>query len=88
MSFKKGFNKSHYLKMKKDVLKKEHQENSSKEKFTREKMKREKAKRAKLKDEMAERRPKKEKIDDNKDVKDAEKNIGDYKLKCDPDYEI
>jgi hypothetical protein len=88
MSFKKGLNKSHYLKMKKDVLKKEHQDNSSKEKFTREKMKREKAKRAKLKEEMKDRRPKKEKIDDNKDVKDAEKNIGDYKLKCEPDYEI
>lgn len=86
--------KMSYLEFKKKQLKDEHA-NSSKgkgekvEKFTREKMNKEKAKRNKIKDELkAKKSNQTESTDKNEEIKNAEKNYGDYKLKCNPDYEV
>lgn len=51
-------------------------------------MKREQEKRKKLRQELKAKEPKKEDIKNNAEIKRAQENIGDYKLKSSPDYEV
>jgi hypothetical protein len=76
-----------YLKMKKEQLK-DMQASSSKEKFTREKMKQEMAHRAKLRKELNEKKPDTRPTEENDEIKQARKNMGNYDLKSDDHYEV
>lgn len=51
-------------------------------------MKREQEKRKKLRQELKAKEPKKEDIKNNADIKRAQENMGDYRLKSAPDYEV
>lgn len=83
-------NKAHFLDNLKNELKEEQNRESEgkSEKFSREKMKREQEKRKKLRQELKAKEPKKEDIKNNAEIKRAQENIGDYKLKSSPDYEV
>lgn len=84
----KGMNKDIYLKEKKNQLKASLTEKNSEEKFTRERMKEEKKKRVQIRKQLADKKPKQENIKDNPEIRKAKDNMGDYKLKCDPNYEV
>lgn len=83
-------NKAQYLENLKNELKEEQNRESEgkMEKFSREKMKREQEKRKKLRQELKAKEPKKEDMKNNVEIKKAQENIGDYKLKSSPDYEV
>lgn len=76
-----------FLKNKKDKLRRQQIE-SSKQKFTRQKMKADKEVRSKMKQELLERKPEAKSILDNQEIKEAQKNMGNYVLKSDPKFEL
>jgi WD40 repeat protein len=76
-----------YLKERKVTLKL-NQSSSSVEKFTRAKMKHDKDIRSQMKQELLERQPPEKVSKESPEVKEAENNMGNYKLKSDPTYEV
>lgn len=85
----KNMSKDLYLQKKKELLRTQFAK-ESKEKFTIERMKVEKAKRMVKRKDLAAKKPKQTDLEDdrNLEIKKANENMGDYKLKCDPYFEV